>query len=103
MTTDTVAVTFRFPCVLAPRANHISCLGTFNELESHYSPPDQNAGRLLGYQGAFASARTVYCSDVDGASWFDPNDEGRIPNAWGSEYSVRDVCAGRQYLFPMHG
>jgi hypothetical protein len=35
--------------------------------------------------------RTVYYFDVDGAYWLDPNDDGRIPNGWGSEYSVRYV------------
>jgi len=33
----------------------------------------------------------VYYFDVDGAYWLDPNDDGRVPNAWGSEYSVRHV------------
>jgi hypothetical protein len=35
--------------------------------------------------------RILYCFDVDGTAWLDPNDDGRIPNGWGSEYSVRNV------------
>jgi hypothetical protein len=25
--------------------------------------------------------------------WLDPEDEGRLPNGWGSEYSVRHIVA----------
>jgi len=37
--------------------------------------------------------RTIYCFNVDGAYWLDPDDDGRVPNGWGSEYSVRHVGA----------
>jgi hypothetical protein len=37
--------------------------------------------------------RVLYSFWVDGMMWLDPNDEGRVPNAWGSEYSVRYVRA----------
>jgi hypothetical protein len=43
-------------------------------------------------------AGTVYCFDVGGAYWLDPNDEGRIPNGWGSEYSVRYIRWDREVL-----
>jgi len=35
--------------------------------------------------------RIIYHFDVDGAYWLDPSDEGRVPNAWGTHYSVRDL------------
>jgi len=35
--------------------------------------------------------RVVYCFEVDGVCWLDPHDDARIPNGWGSEYSVRFV------------
>jgi len=25
--------------------------------------------------------------------WLDPADEGRVPNGWGSEYSIRHVAS----------
>jgi hypothetical protein len=33
----------------------------------------------------------VYGFDVDGVFWLDPADEGRVLNAWGTEYSTRHV------------
>jgi 1,4-alpha-glucan branching enzyme len=39
--------------------------------------------------------RIIYHFDVDGAAWLDPNDDGRIRNAWGSEYSVRHILSAR--------
>jgi hypothetical protein len=38
-----------------------------------------------------ATGRIVYLFSVDGAPRLDPADEGRIPNDWGSEHSVRHV------------
>lgn len=35
--------------------------------------------------------RVVYCFYVDGVFWLDPEDDERVPNSWGSEYSVRHV------------
>jgi hypothetical protein len=31
--------------------------------------------------------------------WLDPADEGRVPNGWGSEYSVRHVASGAEAAF----
>jgi hypothetical protein len=38
--------------------------------------------------------RIVYYFLVDGIAWLDPYDDGRIPNSWGTEYSVRYVRPG---------
>jgi len=35
----------------------------------------------------------VYLFDMDGEFWLDPGDDERIPNSWGSEYSVRHIAA----------
>jgi hypothetical protein len=37
--------------------------------------------------------RVVYAFSADGALWLDPEDQERVPNGWGSEYSVRYVGA----------
>jgi hypothetical protein len=34
---------------------------------------------------------------VDGAMWLDPEDEGRLPNGWGSEYSLRHITPPRRF------
>src|SRR5438445_12610879 len=36
-------------------------------------------------------------ASVDGAALLDPEDEGRLPNGWGSEYLVRYVIAGEVF------
>jgi 1,4-alpha-glucan branching enzyme len=91
MITQLVPVTFRFRCGIASRANQIVLLGSFNG----WSPKTHLLRKTP--EGDWAvkidlpPGRTVYCFDVDGAYWFDPNEEGRIPNGWGSEYSVRYI------------
>jgi Glycogen recognition site of AMP-activated protein kinase len=97
MTTEIVPVTFRFPSALAPGANHIAILGPFNGWNPQIhlmtkTPQDYWVIKIYQPPG-----RTVYCFDVDGAYWLDPNDEGRIPNGWGAEYSVRYVRGANPY------
>ena len=92
MTTEIVSVTFRFPCSLAPRANHIAVLGPFNGWNPKIHVMTKTSEGSWVIKLYLPPGRAVYCFDVDGASWLDPNDEGRIPNGWGSEYSVRYVA-----------
>ena len=66
------AVTFRFPVSLSPAARGDWTI-------SIYLPP----------------GRVVYHFDVDGGVWLNPNDDRRMRNAWGSEYSVRHVISTR--------
>ena len=40
--------------------------------------------------------RAVYLFSVDGVMWLDPEDDDRIPNGWGSEYSIRLVTEAEQ-------
>lgn len=59
----------------------------------------QDNRRSVGDEGIAPGlwwAVVVYHFDVDGAFWLDPHDEARIPNAWGSEFSVRQVIGPRR-------
>lgn len=91
MTSELVRVTFRFPSALAPAANRIAIVGTFNgwSPKVHHLTKTPEDGWVIKI--FLPPGRTVYYFDVDGACWLDPNDEGRIPNGWGSEYSVRYI------------
>ena len=91
MTSEIVPVTFRFPGSLAPRANQIAVLGPFNGWNPHIHVMTKTPEGSWVIRLYLPPGRAVYCFDVDGSSWLDPNDEGRIPNGWGSEYSVRYV------------
>lgn len=89
MVTQLVPVTFRFPGRVAVRANHVAVLGPFNgwNPRTHLLTKMPEGDWVVKID--LPPGRTVYYFDVDGAYWLDPNDEGRIPNGWGSEYSVR--------------
>jgi len=86
-----VPVRFTFSGRLAGNARRVSIIGPFN----HWNPkvhlleraPDGDWMTTL----YLTPGRIVYYFDVDGTYWLDPNDDGRVPNAWGSEYSVRHV------------
>jgi len=94
MTSMTVVpIVFRFPGTLAPAANHVAILGPWNgwNPRAHVLAKDpQGFWTITLY---LPPGRTIYCFNVDGAYWLDPNDDGRVPNGWGSEYSVRYVGA----------
>ena len=91
MITQLVPVAFRFLCGTASRANQIALLGPFNgwSPKTHLLTKTPEGDWVVKID--LPPGRTVYYFDVDGAYWLDPNDEGRIPNGWGSEYSVRYV------------
>jgi 1,4-alpha-glucan branching enzyme len=84
-------VTFRFPEALAPTANRVAILGPFNGWNPNVHLLSKTPERWWTITLFLAPGRTVYCFNVDGAMWLDPNDEGRVPNSWGSEYSARVV------------
>lgn len=91
MSAKLVPVLFRFPGMLAPLANEVTLLGPFNgwDPRTHILAKDpQGSWSITLY---LPPGRTIYCFSVDGAYWLDPGDEGRVPNGWGSEYSVRYV------------
>src|SRR4029077_15478851 len=79
-----VPVTFRFPSVLAPSAERVSLLGPFNNwTRGVHALARINNG--WGDRTVYLppGARVVYCFDVDGTIWLDPNDHARTPNGWG--------------------
>jgi len=87
-------VHFRFRGHLAPNASTVSVIGSFNG----WRPQGHEMKRTLEgdwYLTIYMplDCRILYVFSVDGAVWLDPDDDGRIPNEWGSEYSVRNVCA----------
>ncbi len=87
-----VPATFRFPSVLAPSARHVSLLGPFNNWTRGVHPLARTGNSWWIVTVYFPPGeRVVYAFDVDGTTWLDPNDHGRTPNGWGSEYSVRNV------------
>ncbi len=86
-----IPVTFRFPSVLVPTAQHVSLLGPFNNWTRGVHPLacTGNGGWVVTVY--LPPGRIAYSFDVDGTVWLDPNDHGRIPNDWGSEHSVRNI------------
>jgi 1,4-alpha-glucan branching enzyme len=88
-----VPVTFCFPVRLAPTARDVSVIGSFNG----WKPTVHRMRRTTGDDWAItvylSPGRIVYLFCVDGAMCLDPKDEGRVPNSWGSEYSVRHIVA----------
>ena len=91
MTTQSVPVTFRFPRAVSPGAHQVAILGPFNDWNprTHLLTKTPEGEWVIKID--LPRGRTAYCFDVDGGYWLDPNDEGRVPNGWGSEYSVRYV------------
>jgi len=85
------AVTLQFPGSLAPGARRVALVGPFNGWDSAVHPLVRTAGGDWAITIYLPPGRVTYHFDVDGVAWLDPNDDERIPNAWGSEYSVRHV------------
>jgi Glycogen recognition site of AMP-activated protein kinase len=88
-----VPVTFRFPAHLAPEAQTVSVVGPFNGWNSTAHPLRRACNTDWQITIYLSPGRVVYMFRVDGVMWFDPDDEGRIPNSWGSEYSLRQVTS----------
>lgn len=86
-----VPVVFRFPDTLVPHARHVAVLGAFNGWNPTVHPLTKTADGDWMITIYLPPGRTVYHFSVDGAFWLDPHDEGRIPNGWGSEYSIRYI------------
>jgi len=95
MRTTLVPVVFRFPGGLTPSANQVAVLGPWNgwNPRAHALAKDPQGVWMITLY--LPPGRTIYCFNVDGTYWLDPHDDGRVPNGWGSEYSVRHVGASR--------
>jgi 1,4-alpha-glucan branching enzyme len=91
MDTILVPVTFRLPRVRVPGAWRVSVVGSFNGWDTDAHPLTRTPSGEWVTTVYLPPGRVLYSFWVDGMMWLDPNDEGRVPNAWGSEYSVRYV------------
>lgn len=88
-----VPVRFRFPARLMPTARTVSVIGSFNGWNPAVHRMQQTVDGEWTVTVYLTPGRAVYCFSVDGVMWLDPADEGRVPNGWGSEYSVRHVAS----------
>ncbi len=86
-----VPVVFRFPGALVPEAGRVAVVGQFNGWSPQVHLLTKAAGGDWTITIYLPPGRTLYHFSVDGAYWLDPYDEGRVPNCWGSEYSLRYV------------
>ncbi len=86
-----VPVTFRFPSMLAPKAQQVAIVGTFNGWHPTANLLTKTPGGDWTITVYLTLGRTLYYFAVDGIWWLDPHDDGRVPNGWGSEYSVRYI------------
>jgi AMP-activated protein kinase-like protein len=98
-----VPVTFRFPVHLARTARTVSVVGSFNGWNPAVHPMRRAGDDDWTITVYLTPGRTVYLFVVDGVIWLDPEDDGRIPNGWGSEYSVRHVVDAEQSDVPVAG
>jgi len=88
-----VPVRFRFPAGLMPTARTVSVIGSFNGWNPAVHRLQRAANDEWTVTVYLTPGRAVYCFSVDGVMWLDPADEGRVPNGWGSEYSVRHIAS----------
>lgn len=87
--------TFRFPAELARGARRVAVVGTFNGWDPAAHAMSCRANGDWTATIYLPLGRVVYLFDVDGGYWLDPDDEERVPNSWGTEYSVRYVAPRR--------
>lgn len=91
MIADVLPVTFRLPSTRVPTARQVSVIGSFNAWDPQVHRLRKSPEGDWVITIYLSSSRIVYCFDVDGIAWLDSTDDGRVPNGWGSEYSVRYV------------
>jgi 1,4-alpha-glucan branching enzyme len=98
------SVTFQFPSALVSSAKRVAVVGAFNSWDPTIHPLVRTTTGNWTITIYLPPGRYVYCFDVDGTAWVDPSDHERIPNRWGSEYSVRYVPSEKdeQQQHPPH-
>ena len=84
-------ITFRFPAGLVRGARRVAVVGPFNGWNDTAHVMSRRADGDWTVTIYLPPGRVVYLFDVDGEFWLDPDDEERMRNSWGSEYSVRYV------------
>ena len=86
-----IPVRFTFPGVLAPRAQRVAVVSSFNSWDGKAHPLAKTSNGDWSITVFLPPGRVVYRFSVDGIPWLDPGAEGRLANASGSECSVRYV------------
>ena len=86
-------VAFRFPAWLVPGARRVAVVGPFNGWTHGVHPMSRQTGGAWTVTIYLPPGRVLYLFDVDGELWLDPYDEERIPNSWGSQYSIKHVVS----------
>ena len=89
-----VPVRFIFPGVLAPRAQRVAVVSSFNSWDGEAHPLTKTSNGDWSITVFLAPSRVVYRFCVDGIPWLDPSEEGRVVNGSGWECSVRYVRHG---------
>jgi anti-sigma B factor antagonist len=84
-------VRFAFPGSLAPGAERLAVVGSFNGWDPQAHPMTKTAAGDWAVVVHLPPGRYLYNIWVDGVPWLDPQDDGREPNTWGTEYSVRYI------------
>ena len=90
-THQVVPAVFHFSGRLAKGARRVSVVGPFNQWNPAVHPMTKRADGDWTITIYLPPGRVIYHFDVDGACWLDPADEGRVPNAWGTHYSSREL------------
>jgi hypothetical protein len=98
-----IPISFEFPRGLAPKARRVAIVGSFNGWDATAHPLTKMSGGDWAITVYFPAGRIVYGFDVDGVFWLDPFDETRMPNGWGSEYSIRYVRLSGDPYTPRSG
>jgi 1,4-alpha-glucan branching enzyme len=86
-----VPVRFTFPGVLAPRAQRVAVVSSFNSWDAKAHTLTRTSGGDWSITVFLPPGRVVYRFCVDGIPWLDPGAESRLANASGWECSVRYV------------
>lgn len=94
--TTLAAVTFRYPGRLVVGVKRVAVVGSFNGWSHEAHPMTRTAAGDWTATIYLPPGRILYFFDVDGELWLDPRDEGRLPNAWGSEYSVKHIVVSER-------
>ena len=84
-------MSFHLPGTRIPTAKRVSVLGSFNGWDAKVHRLRKSPENDWAITIYLPPSRIVYYFDVDGIAWLDPEDDERVPNWWGSEYSVRNV------------
>ena len=99
-------VRFGFPGSLAPGAQRLALVGSFNDWDPQAHAMAKTATGDWTVVVHLRPGRYLYHIWVDGVPWLDPHDDGREPNTWGTEYSIRYVSRrvlAERVLKPIRG